>query len=400
MSRVANYTIEGFLYQFNKTLLEILNSTDDTEVTVEGVIEDIDMKSPSGAKAIQCKYHGTQQNFSLSVIYKPVLQMMEHFARNTTLDIKYRLYAYFPNQKESRTLTQAELDSILETQNPDLQKYVNAVKGNINTNDFSKKFSLEFGKSLEELTKDVCKAFSLAGLPEHDIEMLIYPNAIHEIANLSTKHNENERKTKRPVLLNRLQQIRTTTISRWTLALKTYKEILKTKRHQLKSNLDKNSRLRYLIIAQDTVGDFRENSVNFVQEYLEKYHFKQAHIKTPIFCLDCEESLFDDIRSRLYNKGIVVADGYVGKNFVRKHFLREPIVSKQKGGDLKIEFSLRLIRFENDKTILNEQVCDDLFIVGNKNYEEINSTDVNIERFGVTKFQELKFMLGMSDSHE
>jgi len=66
MSRVANYTIEGFLYQFNKTLLEILNSADDTELTVEGVIEDIDVKSPSGVKAIQCKYHETQQDFNLS----------------------------------------------------------------------------------------------------------------------------------------------------------------------------------------------------------------------------------------------------------------------------------------------------------------------------------------------
>ncbi|MGA2525126.1 MAG: hypothetical protein ABSF79_00705 [Smithellaceae bacterium] len=29
MSRAADYTIKGFLYQFNKTLLEILNSQDD-----------------------------------------------------------------------------------------------------------------------------------------------------------------------------------------------------------------------------------------------------------------------------------------------------------------------------------------------------------------------------------
>jgi hypothetical protein len=46
MSRVADYTIKGFLYQFHKTLLEILTSAADAEITVEGpVLNQLEMES-------------------------------------------------------------------------------------------------------------------------------------------------------------------------------------------------------------------------------------------------------------------------------------------------------------------------------------------------------------------
>jgi len=43
MSRAADYTIKGFLYQFNKTLIEILDSTEDCVVTIEGIVEDVEI---------------------------------------------------------------------------------------------------------------------------------------------------------------------------------------------------------------------------------------------------------------------------------------------------------------------------------------------------------------------
>jgi len=41
MPQAADYIIKGFLYQFNKTLLEILNSQEDSIITVEGIVEDV-----------------------------------------------------------------------------------------------------------------------------------------------------------------------------------------------------------------------------------------------------------------------------------------------------------------------------------------------------------------------
>ena len=55
--RQADSTIKGYLYQFNKSIYEILQSKDDEIVTLEGVIEDIDIQSPTSLTTIQCKYH-------------------------------------------------------------------------------------------------------------------------------------------------------------------------------------------------------------------------------------------------------------------------------------------------------------------------------------------------------
>ena len=83
MSSVATYAIQGFLYQFHKTLLEILRADDESEITVEGTIEDIDIFRADGSiEALQCKYHESKEKYVQSIIFRPLLQMMEHFASN------------------------------------------------------------------------------------------------------------------------------------------------------------------------------------------------------------------------------------------------------------------------------------------------------------------------------
>jgi hypothetical protein len=73
MSRTADYTIQGFIYQFIVTLQKLLSISDsNSAIVVEGLIEDIDVITPTGVEATQCKYHESKDNFTLSAIYKPV----------------------------------------------------------------------------------------------------------------------------------------------------------------------------------------------------------------------------------------------------------------------------------------------------------------------------------------
>ncbi len=125
MPRTADYTIQGFLYQFHKTLSVILNSSDESEITIEGPIEDIDVSDGSSTEAIQCKYHEAQSNFQLSLIYKPILQMMDHFQSNSDKEIRYTLFAYFPDHypKSNFSLKRSHLEQILKTTNESLKKY-------------------------------------------------------------------------------------------------------------------------------------------------------------------------------------------------------------------------------------------------------------------------------------
>lgn len=103
MPRAADYTIQGFLYQFNKTALEILKAQTDDAITVEGIVEDIEVTSSTSLTAIQCKYHEASTAFSPSAIYKPLLQMLKHFSDHTTSQVRYVLFAYFPNVPHTAT---------------------------------------------------------------------------------------------------------------------------------------------------------------------------------------------------------------------------------------------------------------------------------------------------------
>lgn len=399
MTRSADYTIQGFLYQFNKTLLELLKEADDTQITVEGIIEDIDIENCTGIKAIQCKYHEGQQTFSLSKVYRPLLQMMHHFHINDCLDVSYILYAHFPSETAVRTreITADEINTVLNSTNRDLAKYIDELRGKVNIDNFLEKFSFQFGESFESLVNSVYSELKINGFPEYEIETLTYPNAIQEIANLSIQHNVAARKVTKIQFIEKLKTIRKTAISRWTLALKTKKQILDARKKQLKRNLDKNARLRYFIISPSNIEDFDSEIVLFINDYLDKYHFKTAHIRTPLFCIDCSPDKFDDIRLRIHQKGIVAVDGYVGNYFDKNRFFRDPMVSKVTGQEVKREFRTRLLKLEPNHKLINEHKCDDLFIIGEQTWEEFDVIDINVEHLDASKFNEIRYILGVSD---
>ncbi len=400
-SRVANYTIQGFLYQFNKTLLVILDSTDDAEITVEGLIEDIDIKEPLATTAIQCKYHESQTVFSLSLIYKPILQMMDHFHRNQTANVNYRLFAHFPNVDISSPpqITEAQLNEILNTTNKDFAAYTTALKGNIDISLFHQRFSIDFGTSLDDIETEINKKLTAIGFQAEDLPYIIYPNAIHIIAQLSIEPDATERITTKTSLLGSLHTIKKTTISRWTLALKTAKQILEARKKQLQPNLAKNARKRSFLISETVASDFHSGIVVFITDYLDKYHSKVAHTETPLFCFDCATATLDDIRERIYQKGIRYNDGYIGARFDADHLARAPIVSSNRAKSER-EFSIRLMRYETDPNALNSPKCDDFFILSATEYPPLNLTDVNEERLSITTLQQAKFLLGVSNVYE
>lgn len=398
MSRTADYTIQGFLYQFNKTLLEILKAQDDSVITIEGIIEDIEIAEDDLITAIQCKYHESNNSFTLSAIYKPLLQMMYHFHLNSHGKVSYVLFAHFPGLPDKIiSVNKAELQTILESKNKEFKRYVDELKGKINLDEFLTKFSTLVGPAFETLVTDVCVLLKENGISDTDVETLAYPNAIHLIAQLSIQHDAARRKITKKEFLSRLHQIKTTAISQWTLSLKTRKSLLAERRKQMKPNLAKNARLRYFLFHADKLQEFESQVVMFINDYLDKYHFKPAHLKTPVFCLDTSEELFKTIELRLYQKGIITNDGYVTNLFDESRFLREPMTKKGDNGAMEREFSLRLLRWSAHGNVLNKRKSDDVFVIGAGGYAGLDSEDVNIEELATDSFNEIKYMLGLID---
>lgn len=402
MSRSADYTIKGFLYQFNKTLLEIFKSTDDGIVTAEGIIEDVDIATPAGITAIQCKYHEASESFTPSTIYKPLLQMMYHFLSNPDANIQYILFAHFPG-----VLSGAEpvidintFNDALSSRNKDLQPLIALLGGKIDIDKFSQKFTMEFGPNFDDLVRQVTDALLAKGIPKDDIETLAYPNAINLMAGYCIKHDPEDRKITPSQFLETLKAIRQTAISRWTMALRTRKQLLDARRKQLKPHLDKNTRLRYFIVDSSRIADYDNEIVLFVSDYLDKYHIKPAHISTPLLCISTSEDDFSKVQYRLFQKGIISTDGYIGAHFDESRLFRDPLICKEGRSSLKREFSLRLVRWEVNKEVLNKRKCDDLFVIGEPDCSCINTSDINVENLPVTSLKEIKYVLGVSNDYE
>src|SRR5690606_39721606 len=254
MSRTADYTIQGFIYQFIITLQTILESSNPkAEIVVEGVIEDIDVLTPIGIEAIQCKYHEGKDKCTLSAIYKPVLQMLCHFQKNPTSKIKYRLYAHFPNETvgDKVTLTKTDIKAILGTEDKNFKKYITELTSFKDTDEFISRFEMEYGASLEDSQKAVIVALFKEGFSTEDAEEIFFPNAIHRIAELSIKHNEAERKITKNDYVATLKEKKKTAISRWTKELQSFEKLLKKRREQLPENLNKNLRERVIILDSE-----------------------------------------------------------------------------------------------------------------------------------------------------
>ena len=402
MSRSADYTIKGFLYQFNKTLLEILNASEECHITVEGIVEDVEIKTPSAMTAIQCKYHEASETFTLSSIYKPLLQMMKHFYENPSENIRYVLFAHYPSVKSGHepSVGKPALQSVLASKGKDLQDYVMLLRDKVDLDKFLSKFVIEFGPSYDEILGQVCDALKVSGIPAGDIDTLAYPNAIHMIAEISVKHDPTERITTKLQFLNTLKNIRKTAISRWTMALYSRKKLLEARRKQLKHHLDKNCRLRYLVVDSKTLDDYDAEIVLFISDYLDKYHYKTTHISTPVFCLCTSEEDFQKTQYRLYQKGIISTDGYVGGHFDESRFFRNPLNCKGDQGKIQREFALRLLRWEDHKDLLNKRKCDDLFIIGEHEYGTMDTVDVNVEYLEATTLKEVKYVMGVSNVYE
>ena len=404
MSRAADYAIQGFLYQFNKTALEILKSQDEQSITVEGTLEDIEIASPALLTAIQCKYHEASTSFAPSAVYEPLLQMLKHFSDNATSQIRYVLFAHFPNvSTPPPPVDRSTLQAALKSNDKRLQKYVKAIPTDVDLDDFLARFQMEFGPSYADIAKQVATELEANGIPAADIETLAYPNAVHHIALLSMKHDAAARNITKKDFLHRLKAIRTTAISRWTLALKTRKKLLEARRKQLKANLDKNARLRYFIVDPRSVEDYETEIVLFVRSFLGKYHFKTAHINTPVLCLCSGRDMIQDIQRRLFAKGIVADDGYVGGEFQESRFFRDPLFEKKSGGGVHPEFHLRILSWDDhDKHggVLNNSKCDDIFIIGEPDCDSLDTVDVTVERLAGATLKEVKYVMGISNAYE
>ena len=97
--------LKGYFYQFDQTIVKLLEATKHGSITVEGV-EDIDLDDGDESAFVQCKYHeGTEYNHS--VIKEAVIHMVRHFhdaGCPSDQKFRYRLHGHYRGGQHKLTL--------------------------------------------------------------------------------------------------------------------------------------------------------------------------------------------------------------------------------------------------------------------------------------------------------
>ncbi|NBJ95474.1 hypothetical protein D5281_23875 [bacterium 1xD42-62] len=436
MGRVADSTIKGFMYQFNLTLNKILKASDDI-IKVEGIVEDIDVSFNDHVTAIQCKYHEEQQKFQWSTVYKPILQMMKTFCMmDRGLDIKFILYAYFPNEKEGKKLlNEKQMENILKTDNIEyicdyiaylmkienaqieqllqkprktktdkekIKKYFaeNNLEIKCDLKDFLEKhFEFIVGKPYDELEKENKELLEEAGFEKDDVSDIVYPNAIQKIADLSIIKNDNSRNITKDEMTQYLRMIKTAAITRWTRSLSNYGEVIKRKRKQLNTYLNINKRKRCFFIDPVLIENFDNDIVLFLKNYVTRYCCK-VKLHTPaVFCfVGYTHEQIDELESRLYLKGIEAETGYRGKTFFEETFIKEP---EKRINDGWMQYRIKLCTDEAACiAAINKEGQDDIFLIADRLPVDISVQDVNVEVVNLVKLSHLEYILKIRDEVE
>lgn len=435
MGRIADSTIKGFMYQFNRTLNEILSSTNEV-ITVEGIVEDIDKVSDEHITATQCKYHGEVEQFQWSKVHKPILQMLKTYTEQKDLHIIFILYAFFPSEKAGeKKVTKDEIYKALNTKNIeyicDYIAYIKKIedieirelisktrksksdkekiKKYIDTNELEvlcdldefidNRFQFIIGQEYYRLEKENKEMLKEEGFASEDIEEIIFPNAINCIASISILKNDKDRNITKQELINELKTIKRTAISRWTKELSNYKHLLNIRRKQMAKTLNINCRKRCFVFNPNQIEDFEQRIVPFIKRFVDSYCCKIKLHSPAIFCiLGYDKKKIDELVSRLYKKGVEAETGYRGSMFFLEVFLKGP---EKKISENWMQFKIKIC-FDSTEYVdaINRNKQDDIFQIAEQLPNSFSTRDVEIEVLDINNFSQLEYLLKMKDEVE
>lgn len=389
-SRSAEYSIQGYLYQFLKYLQELLAADNGECVTIEGPIEDIDVTQGRNIRAIQCKYHAQQDRFSLSKIYKPILLMLEHFCanKNSGIEVSYNLFCYFQGSPSPLQLTLNDLKSVVATTSVSLKPILERIGPSPDLQGFLGNITVQFGPDIAALEETVIAEFIRKGLNEDDVRAIFYPAAIQRIFDTGTKALSTDRTLRLESFLKDIKNIKKVSLNRWTNELKTRKEILKRMRSNLKNSLNLNSRRRVFVIFPGNISNFEDNVLIFIKKFLERYSCKSLHDDPPIFIFPPNFETAE-IEVKLHDRGFPSTNGLVaGKEFRSSYLMREPMIKRR---PVEMEFKFRISELSKIGN-LNSIAKDEVFLV-NCASSLTGAIQAEVFNFELDQFDDLEYVL-------
>ncbi len=291
------YAIKGFTYQFDKSLLEILNNQSQ-DVELEQ-IQDIGIDD----YYIQVKYKETQ-NYADSKIKPAVLQLMKCFLDDRRK--KFKLYCYFKDKSSQIiTLTEGQLDQILSS---DSSAYTQSDKQAFLAN-FSLEFSENFEKQFSSLIELIKSCFQLKNEEEATTYHAIFRANLFDVA---IKKNPKQRTINyeklKSIISNKERIIFEVAYYKY-LKTERYLKYLK-KEYFTFTKLNIPNKDRLFVIEVDTLA--KDGDIIQIITNIKNRYFKKCSSPAPYICLfgvGLKADRVASLKQKLWDKGLTFSDG-------------------------------------------------------------------------------------------
>lgn len=361
-TRAADATIKGYYYQFDTSILKLLELIDNNDsIIIEG-IEDIDITTATETTTVQCKYL-SKPRFINSAVREPISLMLDHFINPATPNnLNYILYAHFQNETigNEPTIDLTKLKDILSYSENKIQKHYE-IDNNITDAQlllFISQFKLIFGTEFHLQQSLVIEKFkSTFSCSEVEADTHFYNNALRIIVDKAIKKNISERKITKRDFISAID-CRQKLFNLWFIKLRSKKEYLKQAAQSLKSlRALEPTRTKVILIDNDIIAaNNTELPLNFfIENLIGKYYKLNSSLRSakPLtIVLNCNTSTLQEVKKFLIDNEILFNDGYEDLKFSTQIFNREPLVNTTTNG-VKILKASYLVKLISKETLIN-----------------------------------------------
>ncbi|WP_433847220.1 DUF4297 family anti-phage-associated protein [Acinetobacter proteolyticus] len=402
-NRQAIDTIRGYLYQFDNTIIQILNHQDENSCfTVEG-IEDIDIEQVDNETiAVQCKYY-EKSSFTPSKIKGAIIWMVRDFSKrinNQENMIQYKLFGHYQDGQD-KLVQPISLDFLKEsllttkTQEKDgkpsvvTKEHIDLGLSDEELKHFLSKLTLEIdGPTLDQQHSDIIEKLISFNICERGDAEFFYAKSIYIIRNLAKNPEENERKITKKEFIRQLKNSKKMTFDFWYAEKLTEREYCRKIRKKYFNNTSSKMNRFFLIeLPTSDLFEIKEILKNISDRWSNLNTVRQPEKFCPFIYIHNISS--DDLvwlKSELILDAYIVEDGYYfkGGEFNIDLYLRE-VLEQGNPYRTKIKFinTIDELNLILSKQLPNKKVYQ---IYNKKPYFETNeSYDVYIKNLECLK---------------
>lgn len=375
--RSAHASIKGYCYQFDRTIIEILEADANTEVLIEG-LEDIDLLGASRDSAVQVKYWASKKYSTPRSIHEPIELMLDAYSSGADHD--FILHVHFGQESTPpETLTLDELRTCLTRKtikggvriHKDYEKYTEETLAG-----FTERLMIRPGEDFE--TQNISAKQRLTqhlSVSQQDVDDLHYAVALTHIQHLAMNPVEADRKITRAQFLARINT-RNALYSRWhaeTIGADRYAASLARHLKQLKALSPSKQKAIVISIDQDEEQALSLACRLATSEYGPG---KMRTTKPWTLVIDGTSDQVRNIKQAVLRHGVGINDGYETIEFQPAAFSAPPVINRRNGGDIikLASYSIRIVSSANFRKYIEEDNRIDIILAKEGLDDEIYRT--------------------------